>query len=450
MNLICSVSLEGSLAFIIYLLMKPIADRRFSAVWQYTFLKIIMLFYLLPYQIFKLRYFNIIYTILGKGKYFNPACTGYVPIELNRTVIIGKNGLPYFIHRTPYLLLVSAWVFLAFFIIIKQIIKYFKCKKKLLMISENAAWQSLDIMEQCRQDIFLSSRKQVRLLQNKNISSPFSIGIFTPYIIIPESAIDKERQKMLLTHELTHIKNHDILFKFLSFFIILLHWFNPLAYLLFFELCNISERVCDEKVTGRMREKEKINYGMLVIEMAQKPSCVSMLFADSFSINANMMKNRIKCIKKTTVATIYMKMAAAAAAIIILLVSPLSVLAYEPLIISEGFTEETLINADMAYFISEEAAEEYAADNLENTLQFENSNEIFVDSYGNICDVSHPQNPAPNAVYSHSMASGQYYSHSPNGSGCTVTIYNADKCTKCSYIKIHDMISHTIYVKCPH
>lgn len=289
MNLICSVSLEGSLAFIIYLLMKPIADRCFSALWQYTFLKIIMLFYLLPYQIFKLRYFNIIYTILGKGNYFNPACTGYVPIELNRTVIIGKNGLPYFIHRTPYLLLVSAWVFLAFFIIIKQIIKYFKCKKKLLMISENAAWQSLDIMEQCRQDIFLRSRKQVRLLQNKNISSPFSIGIFTPYIIIPESAIDKERQKMLLTHELTHIKNHDILFKFLSFFIILLHWFNPLAYLLFFELCNISERVCDEKVTGRMREKEKINYGMLVIEMAQKPSCVSMLFADSFSINANMM-----------------------------------------------------------------------------------------------------------------------------------------------------------------
>ena len=102
----------------------------------------------------------------------------------------------------------------------------------------------------------MDNKKQIRLLQNKNVSSPFTIGIFKSWIVIPDTEIDSKRQNMMLTHELIHVKNHDIFFKFLSFLIILLHWFNPFVYLLFFELCNISERVCDETVTARMNEKE--------------------------------------------------------------------------------------------------------------------------------------------------------------------------------------------------
>jgi len=444
------MSLGGSLVFIIYLLMKPIALRYFRAKWQYTFLKIVMLFYILPYQCFKFLYLDFIYAVLGRGGYSNPTLTGYIPVELEKMVILGGDGLPYFRNRILFLLLVSAWLFLVCFIVIKQVIRYFRCRRKLLMISENAAEQAKDIMEKCWQDISLGNKKQIKLLKNKNISSPFTIGIFPPCIIIPDMAMDNRRQKMLLTHELIHIKNHDILFKFLSFFLLLLHWFNPLVYFLFFELCNVSERVCDEKVTVRMKEKEKADYGMMVIEMAQKPSDVSILFADSFSRSKTTMKGRIEGMKKTPVASEYMKIAAAIIAVIILLVSPISVWAYEPMVISERFMEEDISNADMAYFILGDETEDPIMDDLYNAMYFEYGNEIFVDSDGNIYDISHQENPAPRAICFHSMASGQYYSHSPNGTGCTITIYNAEICTKCTYIKLKDMVSQTTYAKCTH
>jgi len=107
-----------------------------------------MLFYILPYQFFKLQYLDFIYVVLGMGEYSDPAFSGYVSIELENMVIIGKDGVPYFNNRFLFLLLASAWLLLVCFNVIKQIIQYFRCKRKLLMISVNATGQPKVIMKQ--------------------------------------------------------------------------------------------------------------------------------------------------------------------------------------------------------------------------------------------------------------------------------------------------------------
>lgn len=58
MNLLFSMSLAGSLVFLVYLAFRPVAVRYFSSVWRYRMLKLALLFYLLPYQYFKYRYYE--------------------------------------------------------------------------------------------------------------------------------------------------------------------------------------------------------------------------------------------------------------------------------------------------------------------------------------------------------------------------------------------------------
>ena len=56
MDLLLSMSLVGSLFFLIYLLIRPVIVLRFSSLWRYRILKITLLFFLLPYQHLKVKF----------------------------------------------------------------------------------------------------------------------------------------------------------------------------------------------------------------------------------------------------------------------------------------------------------------------------------------------------------------------------------------------------------
>ena len=69
-----------------------------------------------------------------------------------------------------------------------------------------------------------------------NIKSPFVLGIFTPRIYLPVGLSEHERGYILL-HEQTHIQRRDHIVKMFAYFVLCLHWFNPLAFAAFL-LCG--------------------------------------------------------------------------------------------------------------------------------------------------------------------------------------------------------------------
>ena len=64
------------------------------------------------------------------------------------------------------------------------------------------------------------------------IESPFVLGVRGPRIYLPVGLSEKEREYIVL-HEQTHIKRRDHIVKFAAYFILCLHWFNPLAWVAF-------------------------------------------------------------------------------------------------------------------------------------------------------------------------------------------------------------------------
>ena len=81
-----------------------------------------------------------------------------------------------------------------------------------------------------------------------SIETPFVIGFISPKIFIPIHFNDDERE-YILNHEWTHIKNKDGVIKLFSYFVLCLHWFNPLVWLAFILLCADIEMRVDEETT---------------------------------------------------------------------------------------------------------------------------------------------------------------------------------------------------------
>ncbi|WP_281532309.1 M56 family metallopeptidase [Anaerocolumna aminovalerica] len=107
-----------------------------------------------------------------------------------------------------------------------------------------------------------------------NIQSPFVLGIIEPKIYIPPSLKASER-KYIILHERTHIRRKDYIIKFAAYFILCLHWFNPLAWVAFLLMGVDMEMSCDERVLKELGGGTKKDYSMLLLSMATDRGTIS-------------------------------------------------------------------------------------------------------------------------------------------------------------------------------
>ena len=66
-------------------------------------------------------------------------------------------------------------------------------------------------------------------------------------IILPVENYLEEELYIILTHEIIHYKQKDLLLKSLSYIVLIVHFFNPFAWILFFRVQEWSEYACDYK-----------------------------------------------------------------------------------------------------------------------------------------------------------------------------------------------------------
>ena len=110
-------------------------------------------------------------------------------------------------------------------------------------------------------------RVEDNLYETDGIQSPFVLGILKPKIYIPLELSEQEREYIVL-HERTHIQRHDHIIKFAAYFILCLHWFNPLAWVAFRLMGLDMEMSCDELVLKNLGGEIKRNYSMSLLSIA--------------------------------------------------------------------------------------------------------------------------------------------------------------------------------------
>ena len=107
------------------------------------------------------------------------------------------------------------------------------------------------------------------MYQSENVASPFVLGIFKPNIYLPfyMSGGDMEH---VIAHELAHIRRKDHLWKPLGFFLLTLHWFNPLLWIGYVLFCRDIELACDEKVIKDLDRNARADYSQALLSCSVK------------------------------------------------------------------------------------------------------------------------------------------------------------------------------------
>ncbi|MGI6752545.1 MAG: M56 family metallopeptidase [Anaerovoracaceae bacterium] len=128
------------------------------------------------------------------------------------------------------------------------------------------------------------------IYESKNLKTPFVLGVIKPKIYLP-AGISAEERNYILLHEQTHINRKDHIIKILAFFILSIHWFNPLVWIAFILMSRDMELSCDERVLKEMNEDIKKPYANSLLSLATGKHILS---GSPLAFSEGNVKGRIK------------------------------------------------------------------------------------------------------------------------------------------------------------
>jgi TonB family protein len=114
-----------------------------------------------------------------------------------------------------------------------------------------------------------SVRRPVTLLETADPALLVTWGLTRPKIVLPlvARAWDAERRRVVLTHELAHIRRGDWVVQIFAHAVLALNWFNPIVWLACRRLQRESEHACDDAVLGA--GVDATDYASHLVELAR-------------------------------------------------------------------------------------------------------------------------------------------------------------------------------------
>ena len=115
----------------------------------------------------------------------------------------------------------------------------------------------------------LGIRRPVQLLESHRLSVPVTWGCWQAVVAVPTTSEtwSEDRWRVVLRHELTHVRRGDCLSQLVSQLACVVHWFNPLAWFGANSLRLEGERACDEEVIRAGTRAS--DYAQHLLEIAQ-------------------------------------------------------------------------------------------------------------------------------------------------------------------------------------
>ena len=276
--------------------------------------------------------------------------------------------------------------------------------------------------------------------------SPFTIGIFKPMIVAPRY-MKKDQLEMALCHELCHIKSCDGLVKLLYHVLKDLYWYQPVICLIGNYLDRASELACDEQATKYMDKDERKRYSDMLIQIASGDMICVDGCMDTLNSDKQTMKERIYFIMK---GKRKVSVFAAFLSVVIIGCSTSTVFAYKPV----NILRESVCLEESLGLIEEGEAIIFSTDE-DSPLFYDTGQEVvvydfqFQDTDGNIYPLK--QEAGERKKCTHTYKNGEIQKHLKNSSGgCVMNTYSAKVCIKCGVTSQMVLINSVSYLKCIH
>lgn len=298
-NVLCGIfltSATGAIFTVLFVVVGKILERMGFLHIRYELLKVAAFFYLCPVAYLSLKVFEL---ENGYGKLFQP--TPLITRISSISVRIWCVGV----------LLGIGWLCYDLYLLKRRYREVFDCK----------LWV---------QELFVQVRKELRvpekvcLCQSYGAKIPCMVGIRRPKLILSVEEFTPVDLRMILLHELTHYKQRDILLKRITFCILILHFFNPLAWFLFLQVQKQSEYVCDYRVVRYTKDIR--GYVQSLMLVADEDKWFSVLSSQLFERKHDLVE-RVKKMRETSKVKTRSKWSVALVLTIAMLTSNMSVYA---------------------------------------------------------------------------------------------------------------------------
>ncbi len=451
MRLYLCMVMGGSICTLLYFIIDHL-KYEFSLKWKSIFLKMNIIFYLLPVPLIANEIKQTLKNMLEKAGVVFPEKANMRIYHYNvLESMIVKNADDKIIYILGY----QKWIpliivaFAAFLILLAGWgIASLKIKteyKKGIVSDESDRYS----------DYLKSSRRKVKVAVSCNINSPVTLGTIRPIILLP---LDRgeyiNSEKGILRHEMNHILKMDGIFRFLIYVIIATEWYNPLVYWLYREYTAVSEMLCDEAATEDMSKEEKICYVKSILAAAEDPNSGKTMLM-TLGTKRRLTRERMTRIMEKNNKKIWKKSMTAGIVAVCFLFSSIPALAYEkPISMTYGenidISDENWTNTEYGIFVP--AGEKNPHDR--EMTDFSQSDYVFVSKTGEVSFYEESGLSGQNqiqAVCVHNYVEGIYSEHDKYSDGsCRETQYNAKQCSKCKKLILGSEISTNTYDPCPH
>ena len=119
------------------------------------------------------------------------------------------------------------------------------------------------LLQQAAADLQLKAVPHVAV--SAAVQGPMLLGFVKPVMLLPQRFYGKQELTLILRHELTHYKFHDLWYKLLLLMANGVHWFNPLVWLMVRQANRDVEQVCDEFVVRNQNLDYRKAYSMTIL-----------------------------------------------------------------------------------------------------------------------------------------------------------------------------------------
>lgn len=129
----------------------------------------------------------------------------------------------------------------------------------------------LSLLSECKRRMKI--KRKIDIIVTDNVRCPALFGYLRPRLLLPERIFEKLNDRELVyafMHELGHLKRHDIGVSWLIAVLQVIHWFNPLVWLAFYQIRIDQESACDASVLSRIKPKQSSDYAKAIVDFLEK------------------------------------------------------------------------------------------------------------------------------------------------------------------------------------
>ncbi|MGE8003802.1 M56 family metallopeptidase [Lysinibacillus sp. NPDC093216] len=279
LRILVTLSVAGSIVLSLSFLITYVTKELLTAKWNYLSRKLSLFFFLVP--IFVFPELLIIFR-----KTNNDIALGNQTVALKNTLTVSLTAVQVlFAIWIVGVIGKSVWSFYSYQRFNKQI------KVSSFLVPKESEVHQLLTKNMDR----MNCSSDIEIMYNKCNISPILIGILKPTIVLPMYKIPNDELEMVIKRELIHFKKKDLWIRRFMLIATIIHWYNPLIYLLKKEVLMWSELSCDEDVVMKMSHVERKKYGETILNMIERSNeqSNSYIYGTTFSTEQMNLKRRL-------------------------------------------------------------------------------------------------------------------------------------------------------------